>query len=392
MGGDFSRVRFQPGKHFAAVLLQQGRVQLDSDANEAESIREHRERMLVRDMFGPAAFVGGGFALSADGDRLTIGAGHAWIDGLLCELATDTDAAAQPDLPSTRSPDENGLHLAYLEVWQRQVSAAEDETLREPALGGPDTTVRQTNVAQVRFVRVAGDARRRKADWSVPTDTTDATLAVRGQYTGPDNQLYRIEIHDGSPRPTFKWSRNNGSSTAAVTAWTPTELVLVPGREPPFALGDDLEVVDRVSILERRPGRFVTVQSVDGDRLAITSSGEPLPPAQIDPLARRWDGGQPAPIETEPDHPIELEAGLELQFGGSTMRSGDYWLIAARTADGSVTWPDATDASDPQPPHGICIQRCALALLRREEGSWTVLRDLRPTIAGPVAATTGAAT
>ena len=386
MGGDFSRVRFQPGKHFAAVLLQQGRVQLDSDANEAESIREHRERTLVRDLLGPAAFVGDGFAMSAEGDRLTIGAGHAWIDGLLCELATDTDAAAQPDLPSTRPPDENGLHLAYLEVWQREVSATEDETLREPALGGPDTTVRVTNVAQVRFERVAGDARRRKADWSIPSDSTDATLAVRGRYAGTENQLYRIDIHDGGDRPTFKWSRNNGWTTAAVTTWTPTELVLVPGHEPPFAPGNILEVIDRVAILERRPGQFVTVQSVDGDRLAITSSGEPLPADLIDPLARCWDGGDPAPIVAEPDHPIELEAGLDLQFGGSTMRSGDYWLIAARTSDGSVTWPDATEAAEPQPPHGICIERCALALLRRDNGSWTVLRDLRPVLPRPTAA------
>ena len=104
MGGDYSRVRFQPGKHFAAVLLQQGRVLTDSDWNEAEAIRDHWQRTLVRDLFGPCAFVGDGFALGADGERLTIAAGHAWIEGLLCELAADTDAGVQPDLPSIRLP------------------------------------------------------------------------------------------------------------------------------------------------------------------------------------------------------------------------------------------------------------------------------------------------
>ena len=113
-----------------------------------------------------------------------------------------------------------------------------------------------------------------------------------------------------------------------------------------------------------------------------------MPPDLIEPLARRWDGGRPLPIVTEPDHPIELEAGLELQFGGSTMRSGDYWLVAARTADGTVTWPDAKDASDPQPPHGICIQRYALAVLRRDEGNWTVLHDLRRVLPRPAATST----
>jgi hypothetical protein len=213
-------------------------------------------------------------------------------------------------------------------------------------------------------------------------------LAVRGGYAGLENQLYRIEIHDGGDRPTFKWSRNNASKIAAVKTWSPTEIVLVPGREPPFEPGDDLEVIDRVSILERRPGQFVLVLGVDGDRLAITSSGETLPPDLIDPLARRWDGGRPAPILTEPGHPIELEAGLELQFAASTMRSGDYWLFAAQTIDGSVTWPDATDAANPQPPHGICVQRSALALLRRDSGNWTVLRDLRPVLPPPAAART----
>ena len=35
MKGDFSRLRFDPEKQYEAVLVQQGRVALDSDANEA---------------------------------------------------------------------------------------------------------------------------------------------------------------------------------------------------------------------------------------------------------------------------------------------------------------------------------------------------------------------
>ena len=34
MRGDFSRIRFNPGKNYTAVLEQQGRVALDADANE----------------------------------------------------------------------------------------------------------------------------------------------------------------------------------------------------------------------------------------------------------------------------------------------------------------------------------------------------------------------
>ena len=34
MKGDFSRLTFDPTKHFSGVRMQQGRVQLDADWNE----------------------------------------------------------------------------------------------------------------------------------------------------------------------------------------------------------------------------------------------------------------------------------------------------------------------------------------------------------------------
>jgi hypothetical protein len=36
--GDFSRITFRPDRHYSAVLMQQGRVSLDSDWNEAVDI------------------------------------------------------------------------------------------------------------------------------------------------------------------------------------------------------------------------------------------------------------------------------------------------------------------------------------------------------------------
>lgn len=377
MGGDYSRVRFQPGKHFAAVLLQQGRVQTDSDWNEAEAIRDYRQRMLVRDLLGPCAFVADGFALTADGDWLTISAGHAWIDGLLCEVAADTDADAQPDLPSVRLPTAAGSYVGYIEVWQRDVSAVEDETLVEPALGGPDTSTRLVTVAQLRLARVPGDVRRSRPDWTIPADTTDATLAVGAGYVGTENRLYRVEIHDGGEggESTFKWSRDNGSTTAAVRSLTPTEVVLAKSNEPEFRRGHRLEVTDRVTALDRRPGWFVRVEDAAGDRLVVVSLGEPFPRDLVAPIVRRWDGG---PIPVRPGGgPIDLGDGVEVSFEGSRFRTGDYWLFAARTADGSVTWPDATPAAEAQPPHGIEVHRYPLAALRRDKGGWTVVRDLR---------------
>ena len=38
MSGDYTRFSFRSARHFVGVLLQQGRVQLDSDANETYTL------------------------------------------------------------------------------------------------------------------------------------------------------------------------------------------------------------------------------------------------------------------------------------------------------------------------------------------------------------------
>ena len=50
MGGDYSRVRFDPKNDFSAVLMQQGRVQLDADWNELATLIERRWRAETTDV------------------------------------------------------------------------------------------------------------------------------------------------------------------------------------------------------------------------------------------------------------------------------------------------------------------------------------------------------
>ncbi|MFE7525845.1 DUF6519 domain-containing protein, partial [Kitasatospora sp. NPDC057542] len=52
MHADFSRLTFRPGKHYSAVLTQQGRVQLDADANEQAAIERYQLRALAADLIG----------------------------------------------------------------------------------------------------------------------------------------------------------------------------------------------------------------------------------------------------------------------------------------------------------------------------------------------------
>ena len=49
MGGDYSRDDFNPKNNFSQVLMQQGRIQLDSDWNEQAKITDRRLRALALD-------------------------------------------------------------------------------------------------------------------------------------------------------------------------------------------------------------------------------------------------------------------------------------------------------------------------------------------------------
>jgi photosystem II stability/assembly factor-like uncharacterized protein len=53
MKGDFSRWTFDRKHHYNAVLKQQGRVELDADANEQAAIQGYRDRTTTRDVVGP---------------------------------------------------------------------------------------------------------------------------------------------------------------------------------------------------------------------------------------------------------------------------------------------------------------------------------------------------
>ena len=89
MTADFSRNTFDPRKHYSDVLLQQGRVQLDADWNEQQSINAHRRERLGIDVVGPSGAPqddpGFGLALTADGSDLTITSGRYYVDGIACD-------------------------------------------------------------------------------------------------------------------------------------------------------------------------------------------------------------------------------------------------------------------------------------------------------------------
>jgi len=353
MGADLSRIRSNPLRDYAAVQLQQGRVLLDADFNEAVDVIDRRLRALASDVLGRSTVsqtTPDAFKVTAIAGGLSIGPGRLYVDGLLAENhgAASTAAAerrfdgllaepaftngiaytGQPYLPVPPALPTAGRHLVYLDVWMREVTALEQPDLVETALG-VDTTVRQQTVWQVRVLEpdaanascaspdgdlpgwvaltAPSSGRLSTGTYDVPPSADPCELPPSGGYRGLENQTYRVEVHDaGQPGAgaTFKWSRDNASvasGVASVVSATELELQTL-GRDDVlrFNTGDWVEITDDFRELAQRSGelRRITVNEA-ARRITFT----PALPAGLLPASfpdstqararhlrvRRWD-------------------------------------------------------------------------------------------------------
>lgn len=497
MKGDFSRWTFKPRKHGVGLLHQQGRVWLDADWNEDTAARLELLREETVDIVGGCGVPEPGTAFrvepnpdpnSAPDDFVIVGgpgpAGHAYVGGLLCKLERSVTYLTQPDfpdpprvrLPAPTSPvsppggPQRQSAVVYLEAWRRLVTYLEDDELREIALGGPDTTARLQTVAQVRVLPVDGRGLScESAEKLLPrpgggTLTTLPPVDARppdpcripdpGTYTGRENHLYRVEIHDGGDvrgaagatfdvppaasvaagatelalagalapaqlaallksrviaveddegrleilpvhaatatsltlsravkrgfrpdRPLvvrggsarFKWSRDNAAFAVRALEIRDNRQTLALdslGRDQITALraGDLVEICDDASELGPARGHLTRLTSDPDPDLLTVALADPLPAefrADRHLVVRRWDGwGWCAATFDEAATPdMNLGDGVRIQFGGADLRAGDFWVFAARSADGSVE--GLADA----PPLGVERHRCVLAVV-----------------------------
>ncbi len=542
MKADLTRDTFHPLKHYTRVLTQQGRVQLDADANEQTAILLRSMRALAADLIGPA---GGpranfGFGITPLTPNPTpadfqIGFGHYYVHGQLCqadfapipifpagpaakgvfqvmnwtsdfemqtvpyyELFDDTDGTTftpvivqvtspnQPlqqitiqnvpsDFPSLANPKlrriitylhqpdyvfssaagrvsppplPNGFLQIYLDVWERVITYVEDDAIREVALGGPDTAARAKLVWQVKWAKPSASGAD-GPDCGVPAppaprgwlqamakqtsrSTNPCIIDPNAAYTGPENQLYRVEINRGGPAgddpvssATFKWSRENGSVVYPVESGGGTSAMVLQtlGRDDRFGLteGDLVEVQDDRSVLLNQPGVLLPVQAIDRTTLTVTLGGTADATvggdATLHPLLRRWDQKAGDPEEggltlandnaalVQEGVWLTLEDGVQIRFQPANpvasaaanqagpvneYITGDYWLIPARTATGDVEWPKVTDAegvpeTDAQgniipvalPPHGVTHYYAPLAVISVSPTGVSVVQDCR---------------
>jgi hypothetical protein len=373
-----------------------------------------------------------------------------------------------------------GKYLVYLDVWERHIHYIQDEffsedrsfapSIREVALNGADTATRSKIVWQIDFFKLNNNDLKREGgaiyeagdyasviynnyvnfvatlqgsdDQSAPRPRISrpgtGKLKVRAKksetipgsdpciikpsssFQGSENQLYRVEIHDGGPArkseqeksgATFKWSRENSAvifpirklatSSGSITAPNSTITITLAhlGRDDRFTLKPDdlVEVIDDDYVLQVQAKPLLKVVSIDYLELEVTLSGvftgnfgrNP----QKHPYLRRWDRNKDssaAIIEAqfvEEGKWLLLENGIEISFQSikdnpSFYQTGDYWLIPSRTATGDIEWPRSS-SNEPLdlPPHGIVHHYAPLAVLEVKAGGaefFDCRRKLKP--------------
>ena len=266
------------------------------------------------------------------------------------------------------------------------MTTIEDPDLADPALEGADTTTRLQTVWQVK-VREASSANAKRP---LVEDCRFRPAASRlstapGGYTGLENQLYRVEVHDKgkADAATFKWSRDNASTVARVIRLIDLSHIVVQAIGSHvlsgFSNGDLIEITDNARELAGMPGELRRIKAIDAASSTFTLDAALSPglfPADQNGVpdmtrhmrVRRWHGS--GAIQGVGNW-IELENGIAVGFDADPadgcFRTGDYWLIPARVANQSF------EPLDRAPPRGIHHHVAKLALFTPP--SW--LRDLR---------------
>lgn len=483
MSYDLSRVTFNSLDDYFGVVMQQGRVQLDADWNELIAQIGRRLRAGSLDTFGPAVVprvTPDGFLVSGPANAIEIGPGRIYVDGLLAENHTDTlkwdprleelsgtarlsgadiDAAptgpagttpydAQPYYPTPPALPDGEPYLVYVDVWQRDVTYLQDRELVDVAVG-VDTTARRQTVWQVKFLDGVGAIDAATADVDIPgwleavhpssarlsTATGDLTdddnpclLPPQAGYKGLENQLYRVQVHDGGPvgTATYKWSRDNAVVASRVSAILAGDEIVVEslGRDDvlEFHEGEWVEIIDDHCDFHGLPGELRRIRLGDGiDRATrtIRLEGAALPTGsnpgefEIDGDGNttesrntriiRWDqsgivfredesqhtdldaGGSSGVIEIPPAGTrLFLEKGILVDFDiedvvdqadfDPVFKTGDYWVFAARVNDGTI------EELDRAPPDGIHHHYAKIAIV--DASGITDCRRLWPPEAG----------
>jgi hypothetical protein len=153
--------------------------------------------------------------------------------------------------------------------------------------------------------------------------------------------------------------------------------------------GDWVELSDDATALALSAPPLLRVASVDRDEFEVvligTAPWEVNTHPELHPILRRWDhdaangyeGALPVTESTGDDGWIDLEDGIRIQFLwraglAREYRTGDHWLVPARTATGDIEWPRSTAMEpNPLPPRGIVHHYAPLTVVSMDNGTFT---------------------
>ena len=226
------------------------------------------------------------------------------------------------------------------------------------------------------------------ADVAQGNSTCGCSPVPSAGYQGLENQLYRVEVHEGGTldQATFKWSRENGSVVTAVKAVS-GPVVTVSGLGPDANLGYQagqwVELTDDTYVfgdVPNQPGTLYQIQQIGPGPLQVTLA-QAVTGIDVSRNARmrRWDqagaGASAAGVKMA-GRGIALENGIEVTFRQGNYMPGDYWTFAARTATGEIDWPPCgSDGNFYQPAQFVRVWEAPLAcvhLRTATTGNFTV--------------------
>jgi len=433
-----SRDSFRPAANYSGVYLQQGRMIVDADWNEATEIGKARLEAALLDAVASGAPRNGGLAIIKPAADVLIRPGVLYVEGVPARLdgpAAGLALTAQPDYRNAPALPANNYRV-YADVWERPVTALEDDELLDAGLHGADTATRTRTLLQVKWCAAGIDPAdaaqnpplgnaalrlrlRRIANAVNSCDPCAAEVEVDERI---GNYLFRVEVHDvfaeaGNRMLVLKWSRDNGAE-----AYTPASF------PEGFDQGDwawEFFDGDSENLLGHHfPAGQPRRRGVLGK--TFSAPANPLPNRHV----RQWDGYAKINLTGNTlvegaDRGVDLSASLadeahaffaitggvlsinlellelKLNLAGAVFVAGDFWQVPVREADdASGDWVLGTGTTG-VPPKGIRHHYLQLAVVtpagtlvaptdaRRRRMAFPPLTDIRaidvgftPTCAG----------
>ena len=420
---DISRVAFDPKKHYAGVRMQQGRVLTDDDWNENERIENEERRRSRVDIIGPYGSPDQGFEVTnlhfAPGEPIdfAILQGQIYLGGLHLQMdrvdsfrnqmdwehvPKKLGVAPTVDKLNTFSGKER-FDLIYLEAWQQAVSAMEDQSLFEPALGGPDTTTRVRNMRRVSMQENIQSGKCSKA-WHTLRKVwekegkghinrqheripqTKLKVSIATTYQGVENQAIRVQIVNQNE---ITWGFDNAAPLYRVQISAKDRRILqilTPPKDQyhwpqsgqtveilPWSanLNNDQKIAEQTGVF-----RLVsTSYSPDkGEFELLTPLSISDIPEQEFYFLRVWNRGATSfsSGETANTNPLVRlnsngftllgHTGLGVTILGPRI-PGDYWVIAARPESSNLIIPWEAEHTGIS-PHGVRRFYAPLAIIR----------------------------